>query len=125
MKLKKFPVIDMCEFEGIVADATRWEDGTYSVMLAFFKSFADDDTRARGFVLNTHLGGESLRDVYHKLNALFELGLFNGSELSGHGNLFDHDGNIIDEICWHHFSDDIDDQDITDEIAHSASKTLH
>jgi hypothetical protein len=65
-----------------------------------------------------------LRELYHKIGVLFELGLFDGTELSGHGDLRDHTGEVIDQICWHHYSDDAD-EDITDEIAHSASKTLH
>jgi hypothetical protein len=125
MKLKKFPVLDMSEFETVCIDATQWEDGTYSIMLAFFKNFADEKKRARGFVMNTYMGGESLREVYHKIDAIFSLGLFNGTELSAHGTLYDQEGEKIDDICWHQFSDEIDDEDITDEIAHSASKRLH
>jgi hypothetical protein len=64
MKLKKFPVLDMSEFKTVCVDATQWEDGTYSIMLAFFKNFADEKKRARGFVMNTYMGGESLREVY-------------------------------------------------------------
>ena len=125
MKLKKFPVLDTSEFKLVIVDATRWQDETYSAMFHYVKRFATEKKpNARGFVLCTQVGATSLRELYHKVCVLHEMGLFDGTELSDHGELRDHTGEVVDQINWHDFSDIVD-EDITDEIAHSASKNLH
>ena len=126
MKLKKFPVLDPREFKLVIVDATRWQDGTDSAMFHYVNRLATGKkSNARGFIMNTHIEAETLRELYHKVCLLYEIGLFNGTELSEHGELRDYTGEVIDQICWHQFSDEIDDEDITDEIAHSAGRTLH
>jgi hypothetical protein len=125
MKLKKFPVLDTSEFKLVIVDATRRQDGTYSAMFHYVKRFATEKKpNARGFVLNTHVEAESLHQLYHKVCVLYEMGLFNGTELSEHGELRDHTGEVIYQICWHDFSNE-EDEDITDEIAQNAGRTLH
>jgi hypothetical protein len=125
MKLKKFPVLDTSEFKLVIVDATRWQDETYSAMFHYVKRFATEKKpSARGFVLCTQVSATNLRELYHKVCVLHEMGLFDGTELSDHGELRDHTGEVVDQINWHDFSDIVD-EDITDEIAHSASKNLH
>ena len=125
IKFKKFPVVDMSDFEMVCIDVTVLKNKTYTVMLSFFKNFADDDKSARGFVLNTHMGGASLSELYFKINNMYNMGMFNGVEVAGTGTLYDHNGEKIDMITWHDYSDEFDDEDITDEVADLAGRTLH
>jgi len=125
MNLKKFPLLDVVDFEMVIADAVRSEDNIYTVAFHFVKRFATDKKEAKGFILGTYIQGDSLSELYLKINTLYGIGFFNGSELSAHGNLLDHTGEIVANIDWNDFMDTVDDQDITNEIFNEASRTLH
>ena len=124
MKFKKFPMLDMCDFKMVIIDVTRAKNGTHSVVFNFFKRFADGKRRAKGLLLSTHIEGESLNEVFHKWTAIYDTGFFNGSEVSAHGHLYDHRGDMISEINWFEVADQ-GDEDITEEIILSTGRTLH
>jgi hypothetical protein len=125
MNLKKFPLLDVVDFEMVIADVVRSEDNIYTVAFHFVKRFETKKKSSKGFILGTYIQGDSLSELYLKINTLYGIGFFNGSELSAHGNLLDHTGEIVSKIDWNDFMDVIDDQDITAEIAESAGRTLH
>lgn len=127
MNFKDFPVACMTDFEAVVVDVINFED-TYVAQLNFFKQFADDsDQRAEGFVLATEISGDTLLEIYQKIAMMIEIGFFDGTNVSGHGTLYDENHDEIESICWHQFgeSDYDEDEDITDEIIHPQSRTLH
>ena len=125
MNLKKFPQLSVADFEMIVADAIRSEDNIYTVAFHFVKRFETKKKTAKGFILDTYIQGDSLGELHDKINTLYEIGFFNGTELSAHGNLLDHKGKIVTQIDWNDFMDTLDDQDITNEIINEATRTLH
>lgn len=127
MNYKDFPVACMHEFESVVVDVINYDD-TYVVQLNFFKQFADEgDQRGEGFVLATEICGDTLLEVYQKVNALIEIGLFDGTQVSGHGHVYDEDHNEIGQVCWHQFNeaDYEENEDITDQMIHPAPRVLH
>jgi hypothetical protein len=127
MDYKGFPVACMSDFEAVVVDVINFED-TYVAQLNFFKQFADDsDQRAEGFVLATEISGDTLLEIYQKITMMIEIGFFDGTNVSGHGTLYDENHDEIESICWHQFgeADYDEDTDITDEIIHPQSRTLH
>lgn len=126
MNFRDFPVACMHDFEAVVVDVVNFED-TYVAQLNFFKQFADGEQRAEGFVLATEICGETLLEIYQKITMMIEIGFFDGTNVSGHGTLYDENHDEIESICWHQFgeADYDEDQDITDEIIHPQSRTLH
>ena len=127
MNFQDFPVACMHDFEAVVVDVINCEDA-YVVQLNFFKQFADDeDQRAEGFVLATQICGETLLEIYQKITLMIEIGFFDGTNVSGHGTLYDENHDEIESICWHQFgeADYDEDIDVTDEIIHPQSRTLH
>ena len=125
MNLKKFPLLSVADVEMVIADAIRSEDNIYTVAFHFVKRFETKKKSGKGFILDTYIQGDSLGELHHKINTLYEIGFFNGTELSAHGNLLDHKGKIVTQIDWNDFMDTLDDQDITAEIAASVGRTLH
>ena len=124
---KDFPVAEMHEFESVVVDVISRQD-EYEVVLNFFTQFANDGgQRGEGFVLATQITGTTLLEVYQRVAALIGAGLFDGTQVSGHGRVFNEDHDEIDTVCWHQFGDDDydDDQDITDQLIHPAPRVLH
>jgi hypothetical protein len=127
MDYKGFPVACMSDFEAVVVDVINYED-EYIAQLNFFKQFADDGgQRGEGLVLATQICGETLLEIYQKIALMIEVGFFDGTNVAGHGTLYDEEHNEIESICWHQFGEDDydEDTDITDEIIHPQSKTLH
>jgi hypothetical protein len=127
MDYKGFPVACMSDFEAVVVDVINYED-EYIAQLNFFKQFADDEgQRGEGLVLATQISGETLLEIYQKIALMIEVGFFDGTNVAGHGTLYDEEHNEIESICWHQFGEDDydEDRDITDEIIHPQSKTLH
>ena len=127
MNFRDFPVACMHDFEAVVVDVINFED-TYVAQLNFFKQFADDgEQRAEGFVLATEISGDTLLEIYQKIAMMIEIGFFDGTNVSGHGTLYDENHDEIESICWHQFgeADYDEDEDITDEIIHPQSRTLH
>jgi hypothetical protein len=127
MDYKGFPVACMSDFEAVVVDVINYED-EYIAHLNFFKQFADDEgQRGEGFVIATQISGETLLEIYQKIALMIEVGFFDGTNVAGHGTLYDEEHNEIESICWHQFGEDDydEDTDITDEIIHPQSKTLH
>ena len=104
MNLKDWPVADMAEFEEVIIDATKWGTDGYSANLNFVHKW--DEEGNLGFTLCSGLVDETLRGLYMKIKTLVELGLFDGSEVQAHGNLYDEDHNELALICWHQFDDD-------------------
>lgn len=127
MNYKDFPVACMTDFEAVVVDVVNCDD-VYVAQLNFFKQFAgDNEQRGEGFVLVTEICGDNLLEIYQKIQSMIDIGFFDGTDVSGHGTLYDEEHNEIDQICWHQFGEDDydEDRDITDEIIHPQSKTLH
>jgi hypothetical protein len=116
--MKEWPILDIMDFEGVVISATRWDSGEYTAMFNFYHTVAEDEGGANtGMSLATHIGGLTLRELYLKLDMLFTIGLFDGTEVDDHGTLFDERGEELATICWHQLSDDEWDEDDTDMTA--------
>ena len=103
MNFKDWPVATMCEFEEVIVDATKWNDGFYSASFNFFKEYSDDGNA--GFTLCSHVIAPTLRELYLKVTGVIELGMFDGSNVQAHGGLYDEDHNELAMICWHQYSD--------------------
>ena len=115
--MKEWPILDIMDFEGVVISATRWDSGEYTAMFNFYHTMAEDGTGNTGMSLATHIGGLTLRELYLKLETLFEIGLFDGTDVDDHGTLFDERGEELATICWHQLSDDEWQEDDTDMTA--------
>ena len=115
--MKEWPILDIMDFEGVVISATRWDSGEYTAMFNFYHTMAEDGTGNTGMSLATHIGGLTLRELYLKLETLFEIGLFDGTDVDDHGTLFDERGEELATICWHQLSDDEWEEDDTDMTA--------
>ena len=113
--MKDWPIVDMMDFESVIISATRWDSGEYTAMFNFYHTVADEANT--GMSLATHIGGLSLRELYLKLEMLFEIGLFDGTEIEDHGRLFDEQGNELATICWHQLSDDEWDDETDDDMS--------
>ena len=104
MNFKDWPVAYMDDFEEITVDVTRWDNGLYNAAFNFHKEYSDDGNE--GFTLCTQVVGGSIRELYDKITDLIMLGIFDGSNVQAHGNLYDTDHNELATICWHQYSDD-------------------
>lgn len=101
-----WPIVDMLDFESVIISATRWDSGEYTAMFNFYHTVADDEDGANaGMSLATQIGGRTLRELYLKLEILFKVGLFDGTEIDDHGQLFDERGEELATICWHQLTD--------------------
>lgn len=113
MNFKDWPVAQMCEFEEVTVDVTKWNDGFYTANFNFYKECSDEGNQ--GFTLCTQVEGSTIRELYGKITALITLGIFDGSNVQAHGELYDEDHNELALICWHQYSDaewDVDGGDI-------------
>jgi len=127
MNFSEWPVVDMMDFETVIIDATRWDNGDYTAMLNFYHTMAEtEEERSTGFTLCTHIGGRNLREVYQKINAAVLLGLFDGASVDAHGTLWNEAGDEIDGICWHQYDDEEydEDEDRVHLATHGAPATL-
>ena len=143
----EWPVMDTNDFEFLEIDATRWEDNTYTAMFNFYSKIGEDEEKNSGMTICTQLHGESLQEIYMKCMILFQVGIFDGVNISNSGNLWNDEGDVIAEIDWEKESTDIDeddgaeildrmfnrdvesdddDEEIDDvKITHRGTKTLH
>lgn len=108
--LSKWPVMDMLDFDLITFDATKWEDGNYTLMINFYETGKENPPH-RGFTMCTQIGASSLEELYERISFLIETGLFDGVDVNSIGNLLDHNGNDIEEIEWMNFEDSFDESD--------------
>jgi hypothetical protein len=116
--MKEWPIVDMMDFESVVISATRWDSGEYTAMFNFYHTVADGEGEANsGMSLATHIGGLTLRELYLKLETLFDIGYFDGTEVEDHGQLFDERGEELATICWHQLSDDEWDSETDDDMS--------
>ena len=104
--MKDWPIVDVADFESVIISATKWDSGEYTAMFNFYHTVGDDGKGNTGMSLATHIGGLTLRELYLKLETLFDIGYFDGTEVDDHGQLFDERGNELATICWHQLSDD-------------------
>ena len=118
MNFKDFPVVSTDEFKCIRVDVVLRDDA-YIAVFNFFKKIGKK--KNSGFTWASYLSAASLDELYIKVDTLFELGLFNGSSLSGTGTLYNEDYNEICDIDWNSYGETID---ITGEIV-SAARILH
>lgn len=117
MNFADWPVVDMTDFEVVVVDATRWEDGSYTAMFNFYHTMAEKEGEySTGFSISTHICGDTLREVYQKVTATILLGFFDGSSVQAHGTLYNENADEIAEICWHQYSDDEYDDETDDDM---------
>ena len=125
MNTENFPVLDSTDFKGVVIDAMEYQDGVYLAMFSFFTRFGEEvaQTPAEGLCWVTQLEGESLVELYTKIDVMVDLGLFNGIRVSAEGTLYDAEGLEIGPIDWNSFADAED--DITDDIIAARTHTLH
>lgn len=98
--LKEWPILDTLDFEAVTFDATKWEDGTYTVIINFCEPNEADEPPYSGYSLCTQLGGTTLEQIYVKIRALIDSGLFDGIAVNGVGILWNEVGDQIDEINW-------------------------
>lgn len=110
---KEFPVFDQSDFELISFSATKWDDGTYSAHIDFFKRLANEEGLAEGMTFITQIYGETLKELHDKLGTLIDTGMLVCENIDAHGMLFDEQGNEIDTICWNMYSDDFESELIT------------
>jgi hypothetical protein len=116
--MKEWPVVDMMDFEGVVIDATKWNSGEYTALFNFYHTMAEKEGEANtGMTLATHIGGMTLRELYLKLEALWSIGLFDGSILSDHGRLINEEGDELAQISWPSFSDEEWDDETDDDMS--------
>lgn len=115
--MKIWPVVDMAEFEGVIISATRWADNEYTAMINLYHTIGEDGAGNTGMSIATHIGGSTLRELYLKIETLFDIGLFDGTEVDDHGTLFDEHGNELATICWHQFSEDEWDDETDDDMS--------
>jgi hypothetical protein len=117
MNFADWPIVDMLDFEVVIVDATRWEDGCYTAMFNFYHTMAEkEDEGSTGFSIATHIGGETLREVYQKVTAAIMLGLFDGTSVQAHGTLYSEGGDEVADICWHQYSDEEYDDETDDDM---------
>lgn len=115
--MKAWPIVDMMDFESVVISATRWDSGEYTAVFNFYHTTGEDGEANTGMSLATHIGGLTLRELYLKVEAMFQLGLFDGTEIEEHGQLFDERGEELAAICWHQFSDEEWDPETDDDMS--------
>jgi hypothetical protein len=137
-KLNSWIALDTLDFQGIVCDATKWEDGTYTIIFNFFTDTCEDlskldetseDIPYKGLTFYTQMEGESLHELYVKLSIMMEMGFFKDNIVSGHGTLWDSEGNEINEINWSDYQvEDDEERDIEEYLEKMITKkpvTLH
>lgn len=107
--LKDWPVLDILDFEGVTVDVTEWEKDCYTATLNFHVQ--GEEPPFSGFSLCTQISGESIRELYQRVDMLLSVGLFDGVELSAHGTIWSADGDEIGEINWTDYADDFDEED--------------
>jgi hypothetical protein len=117
MNFTDWPFVDMMDFKAVVVDATRWDEGEYTAMLNFYHTIAESESeKSSGFTIATHIGGDTLREVYQKITTILMMGLFDGSSVQAHGTLYSESGDEIANICWHQYSDDSYDDEEDDDM---------
>ena len=109
MNFKDWPVAQMGDFCEVIVDVTKWNDGAYTANFNFVHEYSDESNS--GFTLCTQVVGESIREIYQKVTMLINLGIFDGSNVQAHGELYDEDHNELALICWHQYADDEWDDD--------------
>ena len=119
MKFKDFPVVSSDELKMITVDVLAAPGHQYIAVFNFFTKIGKK--KNQGFMWISHMAASTLDELHVKVNGLFELGLFDGTELSGSGTMYTPDGEKVIDIDWNMFTDMVD---ITDEIATTA-RTLH
>lgn len=106
MTQEKFSLVESSSFKGVVIDAAKNPDDTYSALFNFFTQFGDEVTfqPAEGFAWLTQLSGDTLLELYAKVDVLVDLGLFDGIRVSAEGILYDVDGTEIGPVDWNSFT---------------------
>ena len=104
MNFKDWPVADMSEFCEVIVHVTKWDENAYTANFDFVSEYSDEGNR--GFTLCTQVVGASIREIYQKVTMLIGLGIFDGSNVQAHGELYDEDHNELATICWHQYGDD-------------------
>lgn len=106
-----FPIINTTDFGYAEIDALELPNGDgYFAMISFFKENEDEESNAaHGFALDTTIHGDTLNDVFNKVEMLFASGLFDDIDVSAHGTLWSIDGDEKGPICWMHEGGVLDD----------------
>lgn len=114
--MKDWPVVETLDFEGVVIDATKWPDGGYTALFNFYHLQAEKEGDLNeGFTLTTQISGDTLRELYSKIQILVEVvGMFDGTVVSDHGRLINEEGDEIAGICWSQYSDAQWEEDMDD-----------
>lgn len=107
-RLKDWHVFDPTDFDGVIIDATKWDDNVYSVAFNFYCTKEAEEENQVGFTLCTMIFGESLKECHERIMEVLNTGIFDEIEISSHGSVYDKDGEEIENICWNTFTDNED-----------------
>lgn len=130
MNFKEWDVIDLLDFQGIIIDLTKWEDGIYTVLFNYLchpENPDDENEKNSGFTICTQMSGSSVLEVYEKLNTVIEAGMFDGIEICAIGTIWDHEHNEIETINWNDFADEddaTDDEVVIDKLIGLTTTTI-
>lgn len=98
--LDSWPVLDLLDFETVVADVTKWSDDHYTLMFNFYLPNETGEPPHKGMSLCTQVGGSTLGEVYEKIVVLVECGMFDHVDVSANGTIFSEEGDEIGEVNW-------------------------
>lgn len=121
--LAEWPVLDTLDFEGVSVDVTEWDKDAYTVTLNFHMASETGEPPYSGYSLCTQMGGESLREVWERVDVLLSIGFFDGVQVSSTGTIWSADGDEIGTVDWNDYAEEDDDADDEDTV--EPPSTLH
>lgn len=117
-KLKSWHVFDPTDFDGIVIDATKWEDNMYTLAFNFYCTKEKDEEPQSGITLCTMLFGSTLQECHERIMEVLDTGIFDEIEIASNGTVYDREGNEIEEICWNQFADENEEEPEETKVLH-------
>ena len=112
-KLKSWHVFDPTDFDGIIIDATKWEESLYSLAFNFYCTKETEEEAQAGFTFCTMILGNSLQECHERIMEVINTGIFDELEIASHGTLWSKDGDEVDTICWNDYDTDDTEETIT------------
>lgn len=101
--LKDWPVLETLDFRGVTIDVTQWEDSEYTATLNFH--MPGEEPPFSGYSLCTQIAGDSLEEVWERIELLLASGLLDGIDVASRGTIWGTEGEELGEVDWSQWGD--------------------